>query len=340
MVVALFEAGCRRRSACYAKGMLGPKFISAAVLSAWITVSGCASVQPSPPAAAPAPTQRAAEASGNELPAYLAELGITGQQRAALDKIRDDLVARLARADVQRLAFQDSMVDAIASCDPAFARLHIEGQRMVREGNLAKPVVLDAVNQLHALLRPEQRRKLVEPLIDRNRERRGSDGASGFEEFGKTLDLSISQILQLVKRAKTHISLDGNARDALRDQFDEAAKAFMLDSFDAHQTAFGREPLVELAVRLVLDLGTVVLPVLDPTQCTNVAKFARERFDEAERKRAERRAAQAAARASADGDTNAAPNDHPRRVTEAAQREPGAGEPGDGTSSALESRAK
>jgi Spy/CpxP family protein refolding chaperone len=234
----------------------------------------------------------AARAS-KELPEYLMRLGVTVEQRAQLDAIRDRLLAKLQMADAQRLNFEDAVIDAIASCDPAFARLHIEGRRMVRAGNDAKPAVLAAINELHAMLTPDQRRKLVEPIISRNVERRGNDGTDGFREVGAELDLSISQILRILKRYRTQMSMTSSDRDELRDMFDEGAKSFLSADFDAHQQGLGKEPIVEHVVRLVLDLGTVVLPVLEKRQCANVSAVARKMLDERRKKRAEAKRAAA-----------------------------------------------
>lgn len=218
----------------------------------------------------------------------LEHLELSAEQQKDLEAIGDRLRQRLTRADRQRVAFQDAAIDAIAHCDPAFARLHIEGQRMIRIGTEAKPAVLDALDELHELLSADQRKKLVQPMLSRSRARRGDDGSDGFEALGKELDLSVSQVLAMLKRARNHISLGSREREALRDQFEQGAKAFMGDRFHAHETALAQEPVVEHVVRFVHDLGVVVLPVLDARQCTALAKFGRDLLAEAEAKDQER----------------------------------------------------
>lgn len=243
-------------------------------------VSGCAgtTMDAQTPGATAQTAAPEATPGTKGLPEYLARLGITVEQRAELDAIRDRLVERTRAADAQRLAFQDAIVGAIDACDSDYARLRIEGRRMIEAGDAAKPAILDAINAFHAVLTPEQRRQLVEPMLERSAERRERSDDEGFAALGAKLDLGIGQILKMAKRARTRITLSRSDRDELRDRFEEAAERFMEPGFDAHAEPLASEPLIEHVVQFVFDLAAVVLPVLEDGQCQVAADFARERF--------------------------------------------------------------
>ena len=211
--------------------------------------------------------------------AELAErLGLTSTQQEKIEAIRDRLVERTRSADAQRLAFQDAIVGAIDACDSDYARLRIEGRRMIDSGNGAKPAILDAINEFHAVLTPEQRKRLIEPMLERSAERRERTDDEGFAAMGSKLDLGIGQILKMAKRARTRITLSRSDRDELRDRFEESAERFMSPRFDAHAEPLAQEPLVEHVVQFIFDLAAVVLPVLEERQCDVAADFARERL--------------------------------------------------------------
>ncbi|MEQ9317595.1 MAG: Spy/CpxP family protein refolding chaperone, partial [Polyangiaceae bacterium] len=154
-------------------------------LAACLTVlAGCTTtVEPQTPATdrgANAGTE-ATETSERDGMAELAErLGLTSTQQEKIEAIRDRLVERTRSADAQRLAFQDAIVGAIDACDSDYARLRIEGRRMIDSGNGAKPAILDAINEFHAVLTPEQRKRLIEPMLERSAERRERTDDEGF----------------------------------------------------------------------------------------------------------------------------------------------------------------
>lgn len=259
-------------------------------ISMSLAMIGCAGAEMQPDTAAEiAERGEAAQGEvepGSEegLPAYLARLGITEAQRTELDAIGDRLVERVRPADRQRLAFQSAIVGAIEACDSDYARLRIEGRRMIEAGSDAKPVVLDAINELHALLTPEQRRLLVEPMLERSEQRRERSDDEGFAALGKKLDLGIGQVLRMAKRARNRMTLSRSDRDELRDLLDDAGEQFMEPDFDAHRTELAQQPLVEHTVQFIYDLAAVVLPVLEDEQCHVAADFARERLVEDEKK--------------------------------------------------------
>ncbi len=263
--------------------MLRPMTLRPLALAACLTVlAGCTTtVEPQTPATdrgANAGTE-ATETSERDGMAELVErLGLTSTQQEKIEAIRDRLVERTRSADAQRLAFQDAIVGAIDACDSDYARLRIEGRRMIDSGNGAKPAILDAINEFHAVLTPEQRKRLIEPMLERSAERRERTDDEGFAAMGSKLDLGIGQILKMAKRARTRITLSRSDRDELRDRFEESAERFMGPRFDAHTEPLAQEPLVEHVVQFIFDLAAVVLPVLEERQCDVAADFARERL--------------------------------------------------------------
>ncbi len=272
----------------------------------WVTalaLAGCGGAAIDAPETAAAASQAQEDGAPRDLPEYLARLGVSDAQLDQLDGIRDRMMERLAAADAQRLTFQDAILEAVDHCDPDYARMHIEAKRMIAAGNDAQPAVLDAINELHALLTPAQRKLLVEPMLERNEARKGEQDSEGFEALGDKLDLGVGQILELVARARTHLRLDRRGRDELREQFEQDAESFMSPDFDAHKSALGQQAITEIVVNLILDLGVVVLPVLDQRQCQALAAFGREQAALAEKKRLERakeRQARRAARAASE----------------------------------------
>jgi LTXXQ motif family protein len=256
------------------------------LLSVAVGALGCVSDARAPESARSEPvseTAASAVAGESELDAetrqrysYFAKLQLSIEQLKAMDAIRDRMLERVASANAQRLAFQDSMLGAMSACDPDYARLRIEGRRMIDAAPAAKPAVLDAINELHAVLTPEQRRLAVDPVLKNSEERRQRSDDDGFAKMAKKLDLGVGQALRMAKRARNRITLRRTDRDALRDSFDEAAKSFREPDFDAHQVAFAKEPLVAHTVQFIFDLAAIVLPELEPPQCAAIADFASE----------------------------------------------------------------
>lgn len=243
-------------------------------------------------AGAPPPTPQTAEnaaakATGREsdpdaLPKALDRLSLSLQQQAQVRALIAEVKRDIAPATAKRDDFRHAMVSAARGCSADDSRLHIEAGRMVEAGEKARPRVLDAINEFHAILTPKQRAELVDPVLsgDTAIGEDTSDGREkGLGKIAEALDLSFTQKIELIKRAMDRLSISTETTATLRAQAVTAVSAFKRDDFDIRDHAIAEAPLVKLYTRLVLDLAQVVLPVLSREQCDTAASLLHDMFE-------------------------------------------------------------
>jgi Spy/CpxP family protein refolding chaperone len=254
---------------------------SAALLAALGSACGCAATG-SAPAAAPA-VARAGEPDAGEppLPQMLQDLRLTPAQRSELRRLAVD-VRREARplVDAGR-QFGRTLAGAARRCKSESRFLEMEASFMVSAGEQIRGPMLDAIQRLHRILTPAQRRELSRRLIDLNqapaRERRGE---ARTRELGEDLDLSFGQTLTLLMRAQMLRSRFDERFAPWRVRYHDALADFPRDDFLIREKAIAKVPIVELAADFVLEATRVLLPLLDARQCETLGAWIETRLEE------------------------------------------------------------
>jgi Spy/CpxP family protein refolding chaperone len=245
--------------------------------------SGCATTAtpaPAPPPAAPAATPAPA-AQESEVPPILRELDLTPAQEAEILRIRADL-----RRDLEPLGraageLGRSVAGAARLCKGDTPFVEMDAERAVRVGEEVRGSVLDAVQRLHRLLTPAQRKKLSLRLLEGDewakRERRNESRTRG---LAPVLDLSISQTMQMLVKARILWSSFADRIEPWRIQYEGAVTRFARDDFDARQEPVGKAPAVLLTTEFVRTGLRLLIPILDRQQCEALGRVIDEKLDE------------------------------------------------------------
>jgi len=217
-------------------------------------------------------------------------VGVTPEQQAAVDKIKSDLHARMAPAHEAEKALLNTLADGVAAGSIDAAKADAAVAQVSGVAGQVHAATADAVNQLHAVLRPEQRAALVDKVEAQWMLWRNANGdeatAHEHEEGGriahiqKELNLSADQVEKIKSgfaaqmasaqgkfdpaEAEAHMKAFGTAFTA--DQFD-ARSLTSADGTNAHMATWG-------ATRMVRFYQTVT-PTLTPEQRTKLAAMIR-----------------------------------------------------------------
>jgi Spy/CpxP family protein refolding chaperone len=218
-------------------------------------------------------------------------VGVTPEQQAAVDKIKADLHAKMGPAHDAEKALLMTLADGVAAGNVDQAKADAAVAQVAAVAGQVHAATSDAVNQLHAVLRPEQRAALVDKveahwMLWKNAN--GDEATAHEHETGgriahiqKELGLSPDQVEKIKAgftaqmasvqakfdpaEAEAHMKAFGNAFVA--DQFD-AKSLGTADAANAHMATWG-------ATRMVRFYQTVA-PTLTPEQRTKLADMIRQ----------------------------------------------------------------
>ncbi|MGD0523730.1 MAG: Spy/CpxP family protein refolding chaperone [Polyangiaceae bacterium] len=165
-------------------------------------------------------------------------VGATPEQQAAIDKIKADLHAKMGPAHEAEKALLTTLADGVAAGNIDMAKVDAAVTGVAAAAGQVHAATADAVNQLHAVLRPEQRAALVDKveahwLLWKNA---NADEATAHEHeeggriahMQKELGLSADQ----VEKIKAGFTAQMSAVSAAQGKFNAA-------EVDAHMKAFG-----------------------------------------------------------------------------------------------------
>lgn len=258
-------------------------------LFAWLVltaalVSGCAPrVAHEATGAELAANAAAADDDPTRLPASLEELELDAGQRRQLLALRESLKDRLEPVKDAGRDLTLAIATTARRCDGNTMALDDAISWAVRVGDGERDAILDAIDELHRILTPAQRRALVKHLLFREEESRREDGTEdGARSLGDVLDLSFSQLLTVLSRGA---ALKDELEDRLnpwRDKLKVALEAFLEDEFAIRDHAIARVPAFALATRFVRDAVRTLLPILEPEQCQALAAFIEEEVGKAD----------------------------------------------------------
>lgn len=254
------------------------RFTRGALLSLTLCATACAATTTPVTAEAPQPRWIETEEVGVRLPAWL---GITDRQKPRVVQ----LAARVKRTAEPVGDATESLLRAMAAgarrCRNDTAMIQLRADAVVREGERARRPILDAIDELHALLTPAQRRTIVARLLDEerdtdreSREERTETGLGGLD-----LDLSWGQLASMLVRLRALQSEYEDRAEPWLDRYRSAVRAFAQPTFSAHDQALADVPVVELATSFLVDAYRQLIPLLEEEQCRKLGDLADERLD-------------------------------------------------------------
>jgi Spy/CpxP family protein refolding chaperone len=95
----------------------------------------------------------------------LKDLDLTAEQRTAIDKIKTDLEAKMEPAKAAGKDVATALADGVAAGKVDRKKVEAAIGKMATQIDATQPASLDALNQLHAALTPEQRTALSDALV-------------------------------------------------------------------------------------------------------------------------------------------------------------------------------
>jgi Spy/CpxP family protein refolding chaperone len=220
-------------------------------------------------------------------------LGPDDTRRPQVEKIQSDLTARLAPVRDAEKTFIQALADGVAAgnVDPAKVDAAIAPLAAASAGAL--DAITDALNQLHALLSPEERSALVDKVQSHWAVWRevNSDAAPGGREPGGRLarlteDLALSpdQVdkISAAARAANGGSTPTFDPKEMEGHLQTFAKAFASDSFDAKSIIAARDAngrVVGQGATRMARFIEAATPILTPDQRAKLAGNLRDHLN-------------------------------------------------------------
>lgn len=218
-------------------------------------------------------------------------VGVTPEQQAAVDKIKADLHAKMGPAHDAEKALLLTLADGVAAGNIDTAKVDAAVAQVSAAAGQVHAATADAVNQLHAVLRAEQRAALVDKVEAQWMLWRtaNADEATAHEHeqggriahMQEALSLSADQVEKIKTGfAAQMASVQGKFDPAEAEAHMKAfGAAFTADTFDSKSltTADGTNAHMATwgATRMVRFYETVS-PTLTPEQRTKLAEMIRE----------------------------------------------------------------
>ena len=244
-----------------------------------LAVSGCA---PSTPPVAPV----YAEADeGPELAPWL-ELNVA--QRGRILALVEDLKREVEPVKPAAIGLAEGIASTLKGCRKDSTTLEMRADSLVRSAEAARDPILDAVNELHAILTPKQRRRLVRHVLERERtsspERRRDEADDQTTSIGVELDLSWRQIASILLRVRKIQSVYEDKAEPWLERYRDAVRAFAEPHFDVREHAIAEAPVMRMVADLITDAYRVLVPLLEREQCAALSDYLRVKLAEAEAK--------------------------------------------------------
>jgi Spy/CpxP family protein refolding chaperone len=225
-------------------------------------------------------------------------LGVTPEQRTAVDKIEADLFARMEPARAAEQAVLETLADGIAAGAIDSAKVNAALAQLASASAGIHDASTDALNQLHATLTPEQRGALVDKVeahwaLWQQANADEVDVTPSAPTGGHLRALTADLALTPDQVAKIKANLTAAAKDSpvkpdpqkVEAHLQAFGAAFRSDSFDAKSLSTGGAANAHLAswgaTRVALMFESVT-PVLTPDQRAKLAAQVREHAEHKE----------------------------------------------------------
>jgi Spy/CpxP family protein refolding chaperone len=211
----------------------------------------------------------------------LDSLGVSPEQAAAVEKIQGDLFAKMEPAH----AAEQNMINVLASgiaagkIDEAKVDAAIDGIKTASAG--VHEAAVESLNQLHAVLTPEQRAALVDKVeahwevwkkSNTQEEKAGeADHPGHLDRLAKDLSLAPDQVEKIratfSDKVKTHPQkFDPAQVEAHIQEFGTAFKATTFDAKTLQRGAFVHQHLAVWGARRMAHFYEAIDPLLTPEQ--------------------------------------------------------------------------
>ncbi len=240
---------------------------------------GCGATEPQPETAIDA------QDDSTRIPEILESLQLSAYQQQQLRALGRELKRQLEPMKDAGREYLLAIAKTASRCNNNTMALDDAASWAVGVGQQVRGPVLDAIDRLHRILTPAQRKMLARRLLDGEKEskkRRKTDEQS--YSVSADLDLSLSQTLTLLIRARSLKSALEERLEPWRKSLKNALVAFPRDDFSVREYRIAEVPAVVLATRFVRDAVRTLLPILDQEQCKAVDASIRDALAKAEKK--------------------------------------------------------
>jgi Spy/CpxP family protein refolding chaperone len=221
----------------------------------------------------------------------LDSLGVSPAQAAAVEKIQGDLFAKMEPARAAEQNMLGILADGIAAgkIDAAKVDAAIEAVKTASTG--VHEAVIESLNQLHALLTPEQRAALVDKVeahwevwkkANSEEEQPGDAAHPGhLDRLAKDLNLAPDQVEKIrttfAAKVKSHPQKFDRAQvDAHIQEFGTAFKAATFDAKTLARGPFVHQHLAVWGARRMAHFYEAIDPILTPEQRTKLSAEIKE----------------------------------------------------------------
>lgn len=228
------------------------------------------------------------------------DLNLTPDQKATVEKIRSDLVAKMEPARTAEQSLVGVLADGVAAGAVDRAKADAAIDQIVAQAQALHGNTLDAMNQLHAALTAAQRAALVGKLqehFEKWKEANGHEDQQGQHRSGYMValvrDLSLSQTEAQQIKDSFRSLLQANAPAAgqttnvqdhqhreVSDHMQAFAAAFKADTFDAHSLTSANAAnghMAKWGATRMARFFEAAAPVLTPDQRAKLAQMIRDR---------------------------------------------------------------
>lgn len=226
----------------------------------------------------------------------LPDLSLTPDQQTAADKIRADLSVKAEPARAAGKDFAGTLADGVAAGKVDRAKVDTAITKLVTQVQAVHDASLTAIDQLHALLTPAQRAKLVDDLQahwEKWKDAHGRDEADDHQHRSGHLlalvrELGLSQEQADKIKASFHDKMKASpqehAHKDVQDHLTAFAAAFKAETFDAKKVT-GAKAAAHMArwgsTRMARFVEAAT-PTLTPEQRTKFADLIRDHANHSE----------------------------------------------------------
>lgn len=221
-------------------------------------------------------------------------LELSSEQRDRIVGLVENLEREVKPIEPAAIGLADGIAGALRGCRNSSTMLEMRADSLVRSAEAAREPILAAVNELHAILTPKQRRRLVRHVLERERtsspDQRQEDADDTTTSVGVELDLSWRQIASILVRARKIQSVYEDKAEPWLAHYRSAVAAFAEPGFDVHDHPIAKAPVMRMIADLVTDAYRVLVPLLEPEQCDALSDYLRAKLDEVEAKAEEKAA--------------------------------------------------